>query len=270
MAYRGPRFMLHHSAAAVVGSIIGTAPVASGVGAGPTAAASRARIADSKLGRIVRLNLATGDAWMAWDGGAGHPGLDRLIIPAGHNLATACATVELRSKGTAFTGPTEGTLRESWTPTTGQQSRTFTAVTDRYLALVLKTLSAQPELGEVFASQTRTPQRGPSTPWLDTASPNLVRTETRERDVFLVARPALRRIVWRFERVDLPAGDLTLFSELALAARMGIVYVDPPGDDASPPPPVAYWAEVTVEQEARAPRSSGLSYSADVSLLEAL
>lgn len=266
MAYRGPRFCFHHSAAAVPGSLVGTAPVASGVGAGP-----RERIADSKLGALLRLDATSGDAWVAWDGGAGHVGLDRLFIPAGHNLNAVSGTVELRSSASPFAASTDGTLRHSWTPTAGQQDRTFSAITDRYIALAVKTVSARPELGEVFVSQTRTPSRGPVAPWADSPTPNLLRTETRERDVYFRALgPALREISWQFERVEL-SGDLVLFRDLADAARFGIVYVDPPTNDGgSPDPAVAFWAEVAVEQTSSRPSGTGLTYSARVTLLEAL
>jgi hypothetical protein len=259
--------MFHHSAAQVGGSLVGTAPVASGVGAG-----LRERISDSKLSPIVRLEATSGDAWIAWDGAAGHVGLDRLFIPTGHNLASVSGTVELRSKASAFAGPLEGTLRHSWTPTAGLQDRTFTAITDRYLALVVKAVTGRPELGECFVSQIRTPARGPLAPWIDTPTPNLLRTETRERDLFFRALgPPLREIVWQFERVELTSGDLTLFRELASDARLGIVYVDPPTNDgAAPDPALAFWAEVAVEQTSGRPSGTGLTYSARVTLLEAL
>jgi hypothetical protein len=253
--------MFHHSAAGA--TITGTAAAS---GSGPLS-----RIGDSKLGRLLTLSVSTGDAFLAWDGGASHPGLTRLLIPAGHNLLTSVTTCELRSSASAIVSATGGTIRHSFSPTAGQIDRTFTAITDRYLALSLRTLlGTAPRLGEVFVTEIRTPQRGPRAPWLDTPVGSVIRSESRERDLHHhMVGPRLRTIDWEFERVELVTSELTLFRDLATAALQGIIYVDPPTDDAAPEAPFAAWAEVRVEQVSTRPGSTGLAYNARVVLLEA-
>ncbi len=224
MAFRGPRFMYHHSARVGLASLVGSTE-ATGF--------PRERIGDNSIRRLARWNATTGTQWIGWDGEAGHVDIDRLLIPSGHNLSGE--TVTVRSHTSTFTAETDGTLRHSFTAAAGLIDEEFTAITDRYLAITATAGGSQRDLAEAVLTETRTDTPGPDPGWRDEYLPNQVETELSSGATFRRARGAAKRR-FAFNWHGMSGTDLAVFTDMRTETETGLypVWVDPPEDTTSP------------------------------------
>lgn len=263
MAYREPRFMFLHAA-----QLAGDA----GLSSNETLDADfpKAHAIDGRLEAQVKLDAAAGGDWtLTVDRGAGSlEAIDRLIIPAGHNLASVAGDLMLEADdNSGFTTPT--TLLD-FTPAAGLIDQSFTSNTERYVRLKRDNAAVVWQLGELYLTRTRQPTRGPVNAWEDPFVPNVETFQTLAGVTGSEQFGSPRRtfnMVWR----GLSGTDLAVFDELL--SRIGYgpgipFYFDPP-EDSEPAIFVELLEQYQRKQDAKIPQQA-IRYEVGLSLIEAV
>jgi hypothetical protein len=218
MAWRNIRLYYAHAARAAG---------ASGISSNATFSTPKDHLIDDRGGIITRLSSGANN-YIQIDRGAPSSTLNKLYIPAGHELS-GC-TIKLESDdNSGFSSPL--TMLADTAITNNLAINYDTANSgERYLRLTMIT-SGTWGLGELIISQQRALSRGPETSWTDeTVYPAAVyEKRTGARPAAEFGSP-LRAMAFDFRRVD-PA-DLAFFTGLELAVGVTRPFLlDAPFDD---------------------------------------
>jgi len=222
MAWRAPRFgLLHAARLAGPGSL--SAPNALGSG-------SLDHLLDDRAGFFAEFATAETDHTIILDRGAGTlEAIDRLWIPAGHNLDGVDIRVRAATDAAITTGVV--TLLAS-TPVSGSDAidETLASSSLRFVELAFLTSSA-PRVSELVYTRTRTTLRGPEADWEDDPLDHTSHLETESGAVYhLIRGPDGRRMSLSYvQAVD--ADDLVLLEDLFALGTGAAFVLDPPYDD---------------------------------------
>jgi len=257
---RLPRFVFLHAARAA-----GLASVT--CSAASVAGFPIVRLLDGRANALAKFASGAGVTWTVNRGAAGLEAVDRLLIPAGHNLAGATSIEVTSDDSSGFTTPT--TLLAAVAVAAGQIDKALAPSTEQYLRMTAAGTGAW-ELGELWLGRTRAPTAGVFDPhWHDPTLPSLVRHEfpSGESAVLELGDP---KHTWRIEHSWLAGADLAVYAELAAAIGYGrdVFYLDPP-DDAEPARLVELSAAPDREQDAEVPLVE-LTYTYRLALAESL
>ena len=261
MAYRSPALIFLHA--------LRTAGAASVTVSNEQAGFTKERLLDDRGGAPFRFNTTAANHFVSVDRGAATTGderIDRLIIPAGHNLSGASVEVLASTTG-AFGG--EETTEHSFTAAAGVIDESFTAVEERYVRLNIVT-SGQWEFGELVFSKTRAPTRGLEVNFADPKQANYVEATMVTRETYRTVRgPAQRAflIAWPF----LDDTDRTIFDDWdteTLAGARTFWFLSP--DDADTVLPMKLVDFYERENASPNPTATGIRPTVRMSLLEAI
>jgi hypothetical protein len=218
MAYRNPRFCFLHAAADAGAANLTSShpdsdyPVDNLIDYRPS---SLCIFASSGANRAIMLDR----------GAAGLESIDRMIIPAGHNLDGANWWLQSDP-----TGSWPGTPRANGTAGTGLIDASFTGSTDRHWRLLIGT-SGQWEIGQWYLTRTRQPTtRGIDPAWEERQVPTLREMDFPSREAMLAMAPV--RWIYGLSYRALEGTDLAVFDDLMTETGVGLVpfYFDPPDD----------------------------------------
>jgi len=218
VAYRNPAFISRH-----YGAEVGVAAISSSVAA--AAGFGKERLIDYRLGNNFKFSTVAAGHWVEFDLGAlGGVAVNRLIMPAGHNLVG----ITINTKSGASSPAT--TSRGSTNAGAGLSDFTLTESTDRYWRIEFGVAASDDwEMPELWLGRYRQTTTGIvqswEAPWL---SP-VVRREFPSRESMLVTAPARRR--WELEHKGLTGTDLAIYDEL-LPLGVGVPFWFYPPDDA--------------------------------------
>lgn len=259
MAFRSIRFLILHAARAAG---------VSGLSASHTIATANPLylLIDDLRGVSCKFSASgSGRHFQIDRGAAGLEAIDRLIIPAGHNLSGQTVTVKSDTTTAFAPGTTRGT---SGTLTSAQVDFALTPYTDRYTRVEISGTGTW-EVPELVLTRTRTPTAGIAGEYQDDDLPNVVPVVTRSGTVATLVRGEAGR-VWRVEwqLVD-GSVDKALFLEVLAAQAAGLVlYIDPPDDSEAAVPVIV--SDVSRTQDHPNPKSGGIAYRYTMTLSEAL
>lgn len=213
MAYRNPEFgFLHAAADAGVGAITTTNALLAGfpkdhlIDRRPSSLATFAGFATTHDIRLDR-------------GAAGLEAVDRLLIPAGHNLDTATSLQVEKSTTGAFAGE-ESVIGFLLAPPAGQLEIDLSpGHTERHLRLKMNG-SGKWSLGQLWYTRRRAmAEASPATPWEEpVVVPARVRQTPTRRAASILGAPR-RRYRWRY--VGVSGADQVLLDELRVATSNG-------------------------------------------------
>jgi hypothetical protein len=172
------------------------------------------RLYDRDAGRMFRAASA-GTVEVRADQGASPRAVDRLLVPAGHNLDGATLEVLHSDDDAAYDPAVPGWTQQG----TGLVNTAWAAVAKRYWKLRITAPSSAPELAELFLTSTYEWERNPERP----AGPlegvfNVEHAQTAAgQDRFLVHGAPKRRRPYRVPRCSeaQKEGVLALFSDWA-------------------------------------------------------
>lgn len=139
------------------------------------------RLYDRMIGKVFK-GSAAATTTVKIDQGAAPAAVDRLIIPAGHNLGGVTLTIKHSADDVTYTDAVAG-----WVQPDGLMiNKSWAAVTKRYWKFTITTPAAAPYLTEMFLTATyeweRDPARSESGPFDDVFNvDNLVRADGGDR-----------------------------------------------------------------------------------------
>lgn len=219
MSYARPRFAwLHVLADAAVGG--GSIDLSAAAHADYPAE----RLWDYRPNRLMRFNAAATSFWVEVDrGAAGLEAVDRLVIPAGHNLGAT--TLEVFESTTGAFGGEEVSLGSVAAPGADVIDLALDSSSARYLRLVVTGSSLVYEFGELYLTRQRQPaSRGFDPGYSDLPVAQTVEEDTPSGIVAVAFGPPRDQIEAEINRLD--GADLTLFDELKAHAlrRLGVWY----------------------------------------------
>ena len=251
MAYRNPAYLVRNRVADAGAGAITNSTTASGQ--------NKDRLIDSRLAKLARFNAAAANQFFEVDFGAA-VSINRMIIPAGHNLA-GC-DVELRA-GSA-TNP--ASVIDSFTAAAGFIERTFGAASHRFWRIVFVT-SGQWELGEWVLGEYKQTADGIAQAWEAPRKSPVVVREFPSREATLVEAPVRRRFELTHEACS--ATDLAIYDEL-LDRGVGRPFWFWPPDDALSAVPLFMRLEDDGgrPQDHPNPKASGPTYSVQLRMVE--
>jgi hypothetical protein len=195
-------------------------------------------------------------------GAAGLELVNRMIIPAGHNLSGAA--YELRSNTADSWG---GTIRASGTFGSGLQDISVSgSSTQQWWRLEIST-SGTWEIPELWLSNRRVPTgRGPNPFWEARKIPALTEVPFPARSATLALGP--NRWLYRVAYDRLDGTDLAVIDDLMDETGIGLVpfYFDPPDDTLDPV--LVKVNDFTRRQQARTNLTTGMAYNVEFSMIE--
>lgn len=158
MAYRNPRFCVLHAA-----RLAGAASITGSVGT-PDSTTTIEALRDLRAGRLYRITPASSIVNLDLDRGASavdRTPIDRLIIPAGHNLATVNGRLRLEETtgGTAI-DDADGVAFERTNPGAHTLAYDLTATREQELTLEVLDQASAVELGELVFTRILQPTTG--------------------------------------------------------------------------------------------------------------
>lgn len=219
MAYQNPTLMFLHAGRDAGASAITVTDEASGF--------PKARLIDDRQKALFKFNTSAANHTIDIDRGAeGLEGIDRLLIPTGHNLSGATVTIQADTVSN-FATPTA--LGSGAVPA-GLILFGFGTNTERYLRVKIET-SGQWELGEVIWTHTRAVTLGVVHRFSDRPEPNFAETTLKGAETFRqIDGPTQRRIVLEWARVS--GSDLAIFDDLVSTTQAGALkfWIDGPDD----------------------------------------
>jgi hypothetical protein len=220
VAYRNPAFIARHYAAEKGVSFI-TTNHAAATGFG------KERLVDYRSSTNFKFAASQSDHWIEFQLFNPEPGppVNRLIIPAGHNLSGSTVTV----KSGSVSNP--GSTRASGVAGSGLFSLSWAEQSEsesRYWRIEFSG-SGQWELPELWLGRYRQVATGPRPAWeLPLYTPAVVRAYA-SREAVLLAGPSRRR--FQLDHVGLAGTDLAIYDEvLALGVALPFWFYAP--DDA--------------------------------------
>jgi len=150
------------------------------------------RLYDRDIGKLFKGNSTPANFYITIDQGAVTSyEIDRLLIPAGHNLTGLAIKVQYSTDN--FSGDTNDAA--SWTQSgSGLIDKSFTAQTKRYWRLNIAAPGSAPELAEMFLTKQYTFQRNPNYGLREKPyQKNIVRNETKSGRVRKIKNGEPRR-----------------------------------------------------------------------------
>ncbi len=117
------------------------------------------RLYDRNVGRLFKPTAAETIEIKIDQGAAGNLAVDRLLIPAGHNLDGMSLDIKYSDDDLAYTPAVT-----QWTGTAGLINKSWNAATKRYWKFIITTPASIPEIPELFLASTYSWERGPSRP----------------------------------------------------------------------------------------------------------
>jgi hypothetical protein len=220
----------------------------------------RYRLYDRDVGKLFKGNSIPANFYITLDQGATTQyEVDRLIIPAGHNLNGLL--VKLQYSTDNFSSNIVDA--SSWTQSgSGLIDKSFTAQTKRYWRLNIAAPASAPQLAEMFLTRAYSLAKGPAYEGLsDAYRRNNERLETRSGRVRSVKFGELRRYR-KYVIQNLPASQKTEFESWEeLCEGVKSVYITDHNSE-------TYFCEILNEIQFR-PVSSSL-WGVDLDLLEVL
>ena len=162
------------------------------------------RLSDRNIGRMFQ-PLAASTVTVKIDQGSSPAAVDRLIIPAGHNLDGIALALTFSDNDVSYTSMVPG-----WTAQAGVIEKSWAAATHRYWKFTITNPSVVPALGELFLSATYEWERNPARPQPSLEPVFNVRCETTSsgQDRFLVSGEAKRRRLYTVGRCSQVQADL--------------------------------------------------------------
>lgn len=263
MGYQNPAFLIAHAIAERLAVAEANVTVDAGLVGDDTEA--RYRLGDYRDALICEWDAAATGHYVRIDLGAtpDPDGLDRLLIPAGHNFAGADVRVR-QATDAAFTTGVD-TLLAATAVAAGFYLATITASSKRYLEVAAPNDSLKWQLPEVWLSTFRQTSTGIVRAWRNPleAQVNVQRFPSRD-SVAILAPP---RRVWEFEHQGVSGADLTLYDDLAATGRHVPFYFYPPDDDAADPILMLLDEDPEREQDHPIPQSA-MTYTIRLRMLE--
>lgn len=190
---------------------------------------------DDRAGSYVTFAAASASQYIQMDrGAAGLEAIERLIIPAGHNLDG----VEVRVRSATDVGITAGVtlLVDSVTMDAGIVDEDFDASsTQQYVRIDFPNDNFKPQITQLVYTRTRTTTRGPEQGWVDMLRHNTLDFPMESRAIASLSLGADQRFFELAYRDVRDSADLAVFSELL--AEVGTsrpFWVDEPFTDADP------------------------------------
>lgn len=222
MAYRNPAFVARHFMAEAGVSAITSSATLAGQGV--------ERLIDYRLAANMKFSTTATGLFVEVDFGADQS-LDRLIIPAGHNMAGANLRVFANDTSPANGGGSIFVHNEA-SAGAGLLDFSWATVTKRYWRFISPT-SGQWEFGELWFGQRQQTSTGPRIGWeLPLFTPAVVRSFAT-REAVAIAGPSRRRM--NLEHAALSGTDLAIYDEvLALGVALPF-YAYAPDDTLADP-----------------------------------
>jgi hypothetical protein len=236
LTYQNPSYsFLHIGADAGVGSLTASPVAATGF--------PLDNLVDYRSSSLFKFS-ATGAGYVEIDAGVQPMAeeIDRIIIPAGHNLATVTQARVITSTTGAYGG--EETIRRTWDQSAqsdpdGIIDQTFTTTsTDQYTRFYINAPAGTAwEFGQLWITNKRTPTRGPDPDWSEQQVSNTVSVPFPSRTATVSL--AANRWEYEFTYHYLDGTDLAIFDDLIEEVGIDLVpfYLDPP-DDTTPTGPL--------------------------------
>lgn len=260
MAWRNPQYNFVHA--------VRTAGAAS-ITPTPAAAAGFPvdNLIDDRAGSLFKFTSSGAGSTLVIDRGAGSlDAIDRLLIPAGHNIT---GTIDLEADDNAgFTSPTALLTNEA--VATGLIDETFASNTERYLKITFDATGTW-EITQLIFTEKRTTTRGPNPlpGWPDQLIDNTLLFPKASGVVAALELGADRRRIQYDYRV-LESADELVFSDLwTECATARPFFLDPAYDDETP-----IWVRLVEPIERRldtvAPQSDSRKYFRRLIMLEHL
>lgn len=269
MAYQNPKFGFLHAAADA-----GEPALTSSSSPEAATGYPLAHLVDYRPSSLFTFGQ-TGARYVTVDRGAGTlEEIDRVVVPAGHNLATATLIRVHTSTTGVFSG--EETLRVGWNQSSepdvsGIIDKEFTAETDdRYVRFyVLSPAGTAWSFGQLWYTATRQAATiGPKPDWTDQPVSNLIVRElpTREATSILGAN----RRSFSLEHLHLESTDLEVYDDLFEQCSVGgrPFYFWPPDDSEVPLLMRITDRQVTRIHDFPAPASGRFMYRVRFSMIE--
>ena len=262
MAFRLPRYSFLHALRAAGSSAL-TVSVAEVTGF------PKVRLLDGMHQPLAKFVSGAGVTFTLDRGAAGLEVIDRLILPAGHNLAGATTIAVTSDDNSGFTTPT--TMLAAVAVAAGQIDKNLTGSTERYVRLTVAGTGAW-ELPELWFTRYRVftdTQNALDPKWADQYVPSLVRANFPSGVTATLELGDPKR-AFEFTHRKLSGADLAIYDELAAAIRYGrdAFWIDPP-DDTELPVCMECAAVPTRTQDHPIP-VSGTTYTYDVSWIQSL
>jgi hypothetical protein len=179
---------------------------------------------------------SSGAHWVKVDRGTQpmSEGVNRLIIPAGHNLENA-AYCYLQSS----INDSDWTLQEFWNQSTvtdpdGLIDRSFGSITDRWLRFGTTTTGYTWEFGQLYLTRTRQgTQAGPEPEYTDQPLAVSIVRDMPGRSANSLLGPARRYYKFKIQRV--PSADIDVYDDLFASNSDAVpFYFQPPDDTENP------------------------------------
>lgn len=184
------------------------------------------RLFDGRHGVNFAFDSSESDHDIVVDRGASPEAIDRMVIPAGHNLDGATLVLE----GDTTSGFSTPTSLVSEAVAEGLIDIDFSSNSEQYVRLSF-TGTGQWELPELWLTRTRTMAAGPEPIWGDELRHNALYFSKAGGEDAAVELSASRR-AFSFDLRSLPAADDSLIQELIAAVGVSRPFLlDPPFDD---------------------------------------
>lgn len=262
MAYQNPSFNFLHAYRDAGASGLTVSPAAAATGPVDY-------LIDDRAGSLcVAGSAATSGFWLVDRGAGTLEDVDRLLIPAGHNLDGRSLTIS-QDDNAGFTSPTA--LATSIAVSgSGLIDITLASITaERYVTVAIDTgASLAWEIGEVFLTRKRTLSRGPNFRWKHPSVDNVIaHTNAAGVESFRVIGAARKTYDLQWGWID--GADLTVLQELEAAVGTHTpFYFDPP-DDSFPTVLVTLSELPDIEQDREVP-ATGHSHRYRLRMVETL
>lgn len=171
MAYQAMQFMgLHAAMVAGVGALTASHAI--------DTTTPIYRLADGRQNGLVTFAAVQTNPYITLDRGAGTlRAITRLLIPSGHNLATATTIQVDTDDNSGFTSATN--ILAAVAVSAGLINLALTSSTERYVRITFNGTSIKPELGELVYTDAKTLTRGPQPGWKDYKQINIASTRSR-------------------------------------------------------------------------------------------
>ena len=191
------------------------------------------KVIDDQAVPLFRFNVSAADNNAELDRAAAGGTLNRVVIPAGHNLDGLTLDYETSASG-AFGGEESTPVSIVVSGSGIIDEATGAGMTLRFQRVNFPDV-AQEELGELFVTERLVFDRGPAPEWTDENRANVSERELRSGILYLIRRGSSARIFeLTFER--LTAADVAIFDAIETQSADGVApfWFWPP-DDAEDP-----------------------------------
>jgi len=183
-------------------------------------AGSLFKFAESSTGQTITIDRGSGSL----------DAIDRLIIPAGHNIT---GTIDLDADTTSgFTSAT--VLLSGESVSTALIDETFSSNSEQWLRLTFNG-TGQWEIPELIFTSTKTTTRGPEQGWVDMIQHNTLHLPLESGVVASLARGLDRRRIEYVYRDVNDSGDLAVFAALLATCGTSRPFILDPAFDTETP-----------------------------------